>query len=266
MLRRKHHEGGSVKCIWSGRIDCDLLFPVLDREIHLCSIGFADPVGLHLLNLFRPVQLIQVIEKALCIRRDLQHPLAQVFLGHLCSAALAFSIHHFLVSKAGLTGRTPVDREFLLVSKALLEHFYKDPLCPLIVIRVCGVHFTVPVIKSCDLVDLFLDMLNVFCCRYRRMHTHLNRIVFCRQAKRIPSHRMDNIIALLQLIPAPYIGDHVASPVSYMETISGRIWEHIQTIIFLFLIAVFVCFRVDRILFPVLTPFFFDCLMIIRYS
>ena len=60
MLRCKYHECCSMKSIRSCCIDRDLLFSSLNREIDLCAVGFADPVCLHLFNLLRPVQFIQI--------------------------------------------------------------------------------------------------------------------------------------------------------------------------------------------------------------
>ena len=95
------------------------------------------------------------------------------------------------------------------------------------------------------------------------MYAHLDRIVFRRKTESVPSHRMYNVVSLLQLITTPYVGNHISSPMSDMKSVSGRIWEHIQTIVFLFLVAVVIKLRIYRILFPVLTPFFFNCLVII---
>ena len=61
MLRRQHHEGGSIQGVRTGGVDRDLVLSSLHREIHFRAVGFADPVGLHFLNLLRPVQLVQVI-------------------------------------------------------------------------------------------------------------------------------------------------------------------------------------------------------------
>ena len=51
-------------CRVSGRggIYGDLLITSVYREIYLGTVGLADPVGLHLLYLFRPVQLVQIIQ------------------------------------------------------------------------------------------------------------------------------------------------------------------------------------------------------------
>ena len=94
------------------------------------------------------------------------------------------------------------------------------------------------------------------------MNTHLDGIVLSRETKSVPSHRMDQVITLEHFIAAPYIRDHIASPVSYMKTVSGRIREHIQTVVFRFLAII----DIYRLFLPVCAPFRFDGSMVIRCS
>ena len=61
MFRSQYHEGCSVKGIRSCGVYSDLLISSFNREVYLCAVGFADPVGLHLFHLFRPVQFVQII-------------------------------------------------------------------------------------------------------------------------------------------------------------------------------------------------------------
>ena len=61
MFRSKHHKCRTVKCVRSCRIYSNFLISSVNREIHLCSVRFSDPVSLHFLYFFRPVQLIEII-------------------------------------------------------------------------------------------------------------------------------------------------------------------------------------------------------------
>ena len=220
MLRSEHHECRAVEGIRSCGVDSDLLVPALYREIHFRAVGFADPVGLHLFHLLRPVQLVQVIQETVRVFCDAQHPLAQVLLCHLRAAALAFTVYNFLICQSGLAGRAPVDREFLLICKARLEHFHEDPLGPFVEIRICRIDFHIPVVKRRYIVDLLLDVGYIFRRGLRRVNAHLDRIVLSRQAECVPAHGMNNVIALLQFITAPHIRDDIASPVSDMKSVS----------------------------------------------
>lgn len=118
----------------------------------------SDPVCLHFLYFLRPVKLIQIIQKTLCVLGDLEHPLTEVLLRHFRTAALTFSIDNLFVRQPGFTGRAPVDRELLFVSESCLKHLYKDPLGPFVKIRIRCVDLSVPVIKSRNLINLSLNI------------------------------------------------------------------------------------------------------------
>ena len=220
MLRSQYHEGRAVQRIRTCGIYGDLLITVLHLEIHLSTVRLADPVGLHLLYLLRPVQLVQVVQQAVCVRGDLQHPLTQILLGNRSAAALAAAVDHFLICQTGLTGRTPVDGELLFIRQALFEHLYKNPLGPLIELRICCIHFHIPVVKGCDIVNLSLDISHIFCGRLCRVYAHLDGVILSRKSECVPSHGMNDVMSLHQLVAAPYITDHIASSVTYMKSVA----------------------------------------------
>ncbi len=89
----------------------------------------------------------------------------------------------------------------------------------------------------------------------------LDRIVLSRQTECVPSHRMDHIVALHHLVAAPRVGNDIASPVSDMQSVSGRIRKHIEAVVFLL-----VALDIDRMFFPVAAPFFLYRAMVIGYS
>ncbi len=92
------------------------------------------------------------------------------------------------------------------------------------------------------------------------MYAHFDGVVLSRKAEGVPAHRVNDVVALHQLVAAPYVADDVASPVAYVKSVAGGIGEHIQTIIFWFFSVV----DIYRVLFPVLAPFFFYCAVIVR--
>ena len=220
VLRSQYHEGSAVKGVRSGGVNGDLLLAAFYREINLGAVGFSDPVGLHLFNLFRPVQLVQIIQKTLCIFGDAEHPLTKVFLGNRGAAALAAAVYYFLVGQSGLTGGAPVDRELFLIGQAFFEHLNENPLGPFIKIRICGVHFHIPVIDGCDLVDLAFDICDILCGGDGRMLAGLDGIVLCRKSECVPAHGMNQIITLEHFIAAPHIRNYISSPMSYMQSVS----------------------------------------------
>ena len=252
MLRAENHEGCTIEGVRAGRINLDLLIPAFNREINLRTVALADPVGLHLFDLFRPVKTIQAFQKTVCIFRDLQHPLAQILLGHSSSAALAAAVDNFFICKNRFAGRAPVQRIFLFIGKSMLKQLHKDPLRPLVVSRIRRIYLAVPVIDRGDLLDLLLDVLDIGICGNPGMLSCLDGIVFRRKTECIPSHRMDQVISLHHLIAAPCVGDYIAPPVTNVKSVSGWIRKHVEAVI-LFLISL----DVDRVFLPLFAPFFF---------
>ncbi len=61
MLRSQYHKGCAVEGIGTCGVYGNLFLTAFYRELYLRAVGFADPVGLHLLYLFRPVQLVQIV-------------------------------------------------------------------------------------------------------------------------------------------------------------------------------------------------------------
>ena len=262
VLGSQNHEGSAVEGVGTGGIDGNHVVGTVNLEVDLGTIALSDPVRLHLLNLLRPLQLIQIIQKTICVIGNSQHPLFQVLLGHVGAAPLTLAVDHFLIGQSGLAGGTPVDGHLLLIGQALLEHLYKNPLGPLVELRIRGVYFHIPVIDRRDLVDLALDILDILRGGFRRMYAHLDGVVLRRKSESVPSHGMDHIISVHQLVAAPHVGDHIASPVSHMKSVSGRIGEHIQAIVFLLLAVI----DIYRVLFPISTPFLLNHSVIIWYS
>ncbi len=80
----------------------------------------ADPVALHELDGFGPVDLVETREEPLGIGRDAQHPLLEGPAEHGMIAAVGPSIcRDFLVREHGAERRTPVHRRLAQVREPL---------------------------------------------------------------------------------------------------------------------------------------------------
>ena len=137
MLRGYDHvrgtEEGVASCGEDLELSVGIILKALYLEEHRCAFGFSDPVALHELDALRPVHQVQVIQKPLCIGRDLQDPLADVLFLDLSSAAFALAFLDFLVGQSGLAVGAPVDGCLALVGQPLLVELLEDPLSPVVV-------------------------------------------------------------------------------------------------------------------------------------
>ena len=114
--------------------------------------------------------------------------------------------------------------------KIAFEQVEEDPLRPSIVFRVgCG-DAAGPVVAEPEALDLPLDVLDVLFGRRARVHTVGDGVLFCGQAKRIVSHRVEHVEPLHPLISRDDVGRGVPLGVPHMQPRSRRIGKHIQHI------------------------------------
>ena len=103
---------------------------------------------------------------------------------------------------------------------------------------------------------------DVFPCPLCRMNTMLDCCIFCWQTEGVPSHWMQNIVAVHLLESCYDVTDGIVSNVTHME-LTGWVREHFQDII-LFLAVILYC--LERIIFfPVFLPFCFDLFVIVSF-
>ena len=78
-------------------------------ECDLRAGGAADPVALLNLYALNVINIIQIVDKALGIFCNSQHPLAFFLADDFAAAALANAVDDLFVSKDALAGGAPVD-------------------------------------------------------------------------------------------------------------------------------------------------------------
>ena len=74
VLRGEDHVGGAVEGVRSGGKDGDLV--TLDVEVDFGTGGFANPVFLQKFDGFGPVKGLKLVDEAISVFGDAQHPLA----------------------------------------------------------------------------------------------------------------------------------------------------------------------------------------------
>jgi hypothetical protein len=92
---------------------------------HVRALAAADPLALHGLDAFGPVEVVQVIEELLGVVRDAEHPLAHEALLDRVAGLDVLAVLHFLVGEHGAQGGAPVDGGLHLIGQAALEEHLK---------------------------------------------------------------------------------------------------------------------------------------------
>ncbi len=136
MFGRQHHVGGAEQRVGPGGEDADCRvaavgFAVLrtvakQGKIDLRAFALADPVALHLLDRFGPIDQFQIVEQAVGIGGDAQQPLPQRHADDGMAATFGFAVDDFFVGQHGAQRFAPVDRHLGLVSEAFAVLIFAD--------------------------------------------------------------------------------------------------------------------------------------------
>ena len=229
VLRGDDHVGSTEQGIAAGGVHGQGV-PCSGAEVHLGAMAAADPVALLGLDTVDVIHLVQVIDQAVCVSGDLQHPLALHALHNGAAAALAHAVYNFLVGQNDLAAGAVVDGGSLFISQTVLVQLQEDPLGPLVVLGVGGVDLAVPVKAQAQCLQLALEAGHVLGGHDFRVDVVFQGIVLGRQTKSIPAHRVQDIIAALTLFACHNIQRGIAAGVANMQAGRRRVREFYQCI------------------------------------
>ncbi len=195
MFRGQHDEGGAEQGVGPGGEDADAQVPAGHGKIDLGALAAADPVPLHLLHAFGPVELFQVGQQPVGIGRDLEEPLRHRLLLDRGVAAPAAAVLDLLVGQAGLAGGAPVDRRRGPIGQPPAVEQQEYPLGPLVVLGQAGIDLALPVIRAARLVQGFAVGGGVFGHHLARVAAAADGLVLGRLAEGVPAHGVQHIVA-----------------------------------------------------------------------
>ena len=110
MLGRDHHVGCAEQGVGPGGEHREDLVAAGHREVDQRTLGAADPVTLHGLDLVGPVQVGEVVKQPVRVGGDAHHPLPEVGLEHGEVATLGAAVGgHLLVRQHRAEAGAPVD-------------------------------------------------------------------------------------------------------------------------------------------------------------
>mmetsp|Transcript_24890 Transcript_24890/g.68953 ORF Transcript_24890/g.68953 Transcript_24890/m.68953 type:complete len:298 (-) Transcript_24890:510-1403(-) len=181
------HEGVGSSC------ENGNLFVAFDGKVDAAAYRLANPLLLGCERPGRPVQPFEPVQQTVCIVRNFQNPLTQWQALDWIRATFRQPINHFLVCQDGSQSRAPIDRNLRLFGQSLVEELQKYPLCPFDIINVGCCDFAIPIIGESQHLQLSFEIGNIAGRCLRRLRSRLDGKLFCRQAKGIPTNRMQDI-------------------------------------------------------------------------
>src|SRR6478735_2750565 len=255
MFRREHQKCTAVHSVGSRSEDANLLIYIVNLEIDLCTLASANPVALEQFDSLGPIQFVESVKQSLRKSSDTQHPLPHRPSYNRETADLAFAIYNFFVGQDCAEFGTPVDWDICDVSEANavrigsaiggnrlgpiclriepgVVNLQENPLRPFVILRVCRVDLPLPIIRETYPLQLALELRHVFTGGDCRMLTGFDRVLLCRQTKRVPAHRVQDAEAAQALIARNDVGRGVAFRMTNMQARPARVRKHIEHVEF----------------------------------
>ena len=195
VLRSEHDERHTEDRVDTRRVRRDrLLFQSVlgDVEVDIDALASTDPVGLHRVDLLRPLdrglvqQFVRVVGHA-------EQPLIDVTSDDLRATPLAPTVLHLFIGQDGVARWTPVGRRVGSIGQSRLVELVEQPLVPLVVVGHTGNQLTVPIIDRPHRAQLTPHVLDVIHRAHVRMHPVLDRRVLGRQSKGVEAHRVQDV-------------------------------------------------------------------------
>src|SRR5262245_4268239 len=119
MLRRQNHISRPEKRIRARRGYWNGQFRTAPFEQDLCPFPSPTPVPLHSRERWTPVDIFEIAEQALGVRRDSQHPLTHRATDHRVIAHLAATVNDLLIGQHRSQRLTPPDRRLSDIGKSM---------------------------------------------------------------------------------------------------------------------------------------------------
>ena len=194
----------------------------LDGQVELRALGPSDPVALHRLGPFRPLQIVEGLEELVGVAGDAEEPLLQVpLLDHVARAVAGAVGQHLLVGQHGLTAGAPVDRGQRPVGQARLPEAQEDELVPLDVGGVVAVDFAAPVVDGTEPAQRRRELGDPGVGEDPRMGPGLDGGVLGGQAERVEPDRAQDPFALHGLVADGQVPEGVVPHVALVRRPRG---------------------------------------------
>ncbi len=205
-----------------------MLSGVGDLKAHLGALGAADPIALHLLDVLRPVQIVQIVQQALGVGGDLQHPLTHAPALDGLAGVYVHAVDHLLVRQHRALRWAPPHRNLRPVGQAALVQLQEDPLAPAVVVLVAGVDLALPVEREAQALQLLLEAPDVLGGDVGGVAALADGVALGGQPEGVPADGIQHVETPQALVPGDDIDGGVAQRVTQMQAGARRVREHAQ--------------------------------------
>ncbi len=237
VIRRNADERRAHQRVGAGGINVDPLVALGGRdhvEGHLKPARFADPVGLHQLDLGGPViEAINGGQQFLREIADFEEPLRQLAPLDIRARAPALAVDHLFVGQNGHVDRIPVDHGVLAIDEARLEHIEEQRLLLAVIFGIAGRLLARPVERPAQGLHLRLHHFDVLIGPVLRVPARGHGRVFRGHPEGVPAHRVKHVKAVGDLVAGDHVAHRIVPHVPHMQP-PRRIGEHLEHIVFRF--------------------------------
>ena len=119
-----------------------------------------------------------------------------------------------------------------IVAVVVVVHLQEGPLRPLVVAGIARADLAVPVERETDLVQLLAVAGDVALGGHGRMLPRLDGVLLGRKAEGVVAHRVQHVEALLPLVAGIDVRCDITQRVTYVQTRSRGIGEHVEYVEF----------------------------------
>ncbi len=194
----------------------------LDHQVELGPLGTADPVALHGLDPFGPVEGVEVGQQLVGVVGDAEEPLLEVALDHQVAGALAGAVgQDLLVGQDGLAAGAPVDRGIGPVGQAGVEEALEDDLVPAHVLGVVAADLPAPVVDGAEGDDRGLELLDAGVGEDAGVGAGLDGGVFGRQAEGVEAEGGEDGVAQHGAVADQQVTEGVVADVAHVGRAGG---------------------------------------------
>ena len=144
----------------------------------------------------------------------------------------AAAIDDLLICQHGRALGAPVHKGLLAIGEAALVHAEEEPLIPAIVFRFACCDFAIPIKRETQSLKALLHVRNILQGPLARLPARLQCRILGGQSKRIPAHRVQDIVAAHAHETSQCVADRVITGMPHVQ-LATWIGEHLEHVILL---------------------------------